>query len=901
MRLFPRSFAQRKDDLAEELQTHLQMAMQDRMDRGEPTEEARVAAMRELGNVPLIEDVTRGMWGWVWLERLGQDLKYSLRQLVKSPGFTLTVVGTLALGLGATAAMFTVVNRVLLRPLPYQDAHALVEIKEAGNKGVVAYGAPFLDIQQWRERDRLLSEIAFFVANDAMGRRSFLEGNSTSIQVVAPEISANLFATLGVHPAMGRGFEGRPETGSVREEDAHAIVLSDAVWRMSFGGDPKILGKMVKLNGNSYQVVGVMPRGFSFPLNVASPMVWTPIVLGQADALRTRHETPHYQVIARFKRKANPLGAEAELKGIQQEVAKQYTDPYERALVTSINLRRYGDSLVGSDMRKSLLALFGASALLWLIACVNVTSLLLVRASSRQQEIAVRGALGASRWRIVQQLLIEGLVLSGIASLLGLALAMLTLKLFEHGLMTQFNVHTKLTPNLSVLGGLLGLTVVSALVSSIWPAIGAARASIEPALRQRSVQTGAGRMQYRTRALLVVTEIAMSLALLFGCGLLLRTVYALRHVPLGFRTDHVIVVNMAIPAYKFAGRDMTTELYQPLVERVQHLPGVQSAALMTEVPLGNTFQMIFSFDVPGSSAADIRTRDLRAQFRAVGPEMQKVFGFRMLKGRFFNAGDTPASQPVVVVNRAFVAAFTGDNRNPGAILGKTLLGYGKGRRAIVVGVLDDERQVSVAQQSQPEIEVCIPQITPDSGFYKSAEGMAMDLAVRTERNPSAVIPELRAVMRNASPELVAINFTTMDQVVDDSYGSQRLAARLLEVFGCAALLLCIAGIYGLLAYQVTQRTRELGLRIALGAQRGDVMWLVLRQASWMLLAGSGVGLILAYLSSLLLRTFLYGVQPHDPWTMGAVTLLLLVGGLIAAYVPARRAASVDPMRALRAD
>jgi len=651
--------------------------------------------------------------------------------------------------------------------------------------------------------------------------------------------------------------------------------------------------------GTPTRLLGVMPRGFTFPFGGANPVVWIPIVL--ADAVRIKNVTPTYAAIARLKSDVTLESAEAELKGIQAEVSKAYTDPYVREEVTSIQLQRYGDSLVGRDVSKALLALFGAAVVLWLIACVNVTSLLLARSTARQREIAVRGALGASRGQIVLQLLIEGLVLSGIASLLGLGLAVLTVRLFDHALTTQFNIHATLTPNASVILILLGLTLVSALLASIWPAIDAARASIEPALRQGSAQGGTGRAQHRTRALLVVSEIAMSLTLLVGCGLLLLTIYVLRHVPLGFRTDHVVVANMTIPSFRFVGRDIRTELYQPLLERVQHLPGVQSASLMTEVPLGKTFQMVFTFAVEGNTAADIRQRDLSAQFRAVGPEMQHVFGFRMADGRFFNEQDTAGSQPVVVVNRAFVKGFLGDDQDPKKILGASLIGYGKDRRAVVVGVLDDERQVSIAGQSQPEIEICIPQITPDTGFYKSAEGLAMDLAVRTERSPSSVVPELRRLMQDASPELATSNFTTMDQVVEDSYGSQQLAARLLEMFGGCALLLCVAGIYGLLAYLVTQRTRELGLRIALGAQRSDVMWLVLRQATWMLLVGSGIGLVLSYLTSVLLRTFLYGVKPNDPWTMGAVSLLLIGGGIAAAYLPARRAAGVDPMQALRTE
>jgi hypothetical protein len=273
----------------------------------------------------------------------------------------------------------------------------------------------------------------------------------------------------------------------------------------------------------------------------------------------------------------------------------------------------------------------------------------------------------------------------------------------------------------------------------------------------------------------------------------------------------------------------------------------------------------------------------------------------MLKGRFFNEGDTASTQAVAVVNRAFVKAYFNGDEAPEKILGENLFSFSNDKRAVVIGVLDDERQVSIAKQSQPEIEVAIPQITPGTGFYKGAEGMAMDLAVRTDRSPSSIVPEMLEMLRHASPELSDSTFTTMDQVVEDSYGSQQLAARLLIVFGGSALLVCITGIYGLLAYLVAHRTKELGLRIALGARRGDVMWLVLRQASWMLLTGSALGLVLAYMTSRLLRTFLYNITAHDPWTMAAVTLLLVGGGLAVSCVPARRAATVDPMEALRAE
>jgi predicted permease len=893
MRLPRLWFAKRKDELDEELRTHLRMAMTDRMDRGEPEAEARRNAMREMGNIPLIEDVTRTMWGGLWLERVLQDVRYALCQLRRSPGFTVTVVVTLALGLGATVAMYTVVDRVMLRPLPYRDADSLVKIQTMSRNG----GSPLIDIEEWQARSRTLESVAFYYVDDSNAHLGFLEGKSESTEVVEPHVSANLFPMLGVHAAMGRTFlEGKG--GVVREEDAHALVLSDAVWRGAFGADPQIVGKVIRVSGESFTVIGVMPRGFTFPYGMQRPAVWMPIVPDAAEMIREADQGPKHDTIARLKPGVSLSAAAAELKGIQAGVAREYTDAEYRGRVASIRMQRYGDSLVDEDVRKSLLALAGASGVLWLIACVNVTSLLLARATARQREIAVRGALGASRWRIVQQLLIEGVMLSSVASLAGVGLAMLTLRAFEHGLKTHFHIYTPLAPNLRELGLLLMLTAMSALVSSAWPAMAAARAAIEPALRQGATQSGTGRKQHRLRGLLVVAEIAMSLTLLVACGLLLRTIYMLRHVPLGFKTDHIMVASMAIPHYKYAGRDLYKELYGPLLERVQRMPGVQSAALMSEVPLNRTFNMIFSFGDGNGSAADVRRGKIRAQASAVTPDKQKLFRFSMLRGRFFNDGDTTTSTQAVVVNREFVREYEGDDGDPGKILGTQLMSFRKGKPSVVVGVLDDERQVSVAKPSQPEIEVCLPQITPDSGFYGPA-GLAMDLAVRTERDPAAMTPELRRLMREASPELANSTFTTMNQVVEDSYGSQQLAARLLEIFGGTALVLCIAGIYGLLAYLVTQRTRELGIRIALGAQRGRVMAMVLRQASGMLLCGLAAGLLLAYATSRLLGTLLYGVRPHDPWTMAAVTLVLLAGGLAASYLPARRAAGVDPMEALR--
>ena len=901
MNWLARLFERRNQELADELQAHLQMDVADRISRGASAEDARSAAQREFGNIAVVQDVTHNMWGWTRFERLHHDLRYALRVLGRSPGFSLTVIFTLAIGVGATCAMFTVVDRVLLQPIHFTDPARLVTISETGKRGSDYSGnAAYQDIAQWQHSSRSFEGISFYDENNS--RIWFLDGKNGTVHVSSASISSNLFPMLGLQPALGRGFLARDSGGSVKPDDAHTVLLSDTVWREDFGADPGVVGTVTHMNGEALTIVGVMPPSVVFPYGAGKwnelPVVWRPIVLSDSDMTRD-HDAPRYWVIARVNQRTSLSVAESELRAVQSDVAKAYTDPFDRDHVSSVNIESYAHSLVNDDVRKATLSLFGASALLWLIACVNSASLMFARSTARQREFAVRGALGASRAQILQQLLVESAILSGSSSVLGLAFALIILKSFEHGLVTQFNIHQRLQPDVSVMAALMLITVLGTLSVALWPAFGVLRTRFETKLRQGAPQVGMSRGQHRMRGALVVTEISLSLALLVGCGLLLRTLYELRHVALGFRTEHVLVANMTIPSYRFVGRDMTTEFYQPLIDRVKRLPDVESASLMTEVPLGHTFSMIFTMRPSGHSAVDLQRREMKTQFRAVGPEMQQVFGFRMLRGRFFNQGDTATSPAVVVVNRAFVRDYFGDDRDPSAILGESLIGFDKKRRSTVVGVLDDERQVSVAEPSQPEMEVCIPQITPDSMFYRGAEGVAMDVAVRTSHQPSQVIPELRTVMRASSPDLAASTFTTMDQVMEESFGSQKLAAELLEIFAASALLLTLSGIYGVLAYFVVQRQRELGVRIALGAQRSHIMGLIMRQACWMLGIGLVFGLGLAYLSSRWLKVFLYDVKTNDPWTGAAVAALLLVGGILAALVPARRASSVNPVEMIR--
>ena len=884
-----------KRELDAEIKAHLEMAAADARERGVDPAEAERQARLEFGNEALVKDVTRETWGGAWLERLRQDLRYALRQMRKSWGFAAAVIGTLALGMGAATAMFTVIDRVMLRPLPYTRTDRLIEIQE-GSKENIDYLPTFLDIEEWRKWSRGFDGIAFY--HWATGR-NFLEGNASSEQVGSYKVSANLFSVLGVFPKMGRDFRSERD-GFAKSADASSVILSDGAWRESFGGDTSILGKTVKISGEPYTVVGVMPRGFSFPFDVRFPQVWTLAQMGDDDRGRT-DKTPEYSVIARLADGVTARQAEAQLSTLQKQVVKGYVDPDERKVRSEIVAKDYAASLVDKDVKRALGMLLAASGVLWLIACVNTTNLLLARAMVRQREIALRGALGAGRGRIVQQFLVEGLLLSGFAALAGAGLALLTVKLFAHGMEFRLPFPVPAAVDGRVAGALIGLTVVSALVSSVWPAWMAARSPIEPALKQGNQQSGSTRGQHRLRGGLVVVEIAMSLTLLVCCGLLLRTIYTLRHIPLGFRTDHIIVANLQIPGYKFAGHNMGDNLYAPLLERIKNVPGVQAAGLMSEVPLGKTFQLQLSLKGDPGGAEGKPAKDIVARLNAASPDLQKVFGFKMLAGRYLSEQDTLASQPALVVNRAFAKEFAPNQQDLSKVVGMELWHLTPDRPAHIVGVVDDLRQKAIAEPTQPEVEVSLAQVTQKSGFYQAIEGIAMDIAVRTNRNPSAIIPELREVLRQADPALAGSKFTMMNQVVEDSYGSQTLAAHLLEIFAGSALLLCVAGLYGLLAYVVSQRTRELGVRFALGAQRSDVLWLVMRQAGAMVTTGVGLGLVMAFAAGRLVRSYLYGVSAHDGWTLAAVALVLMLSGALAANLPAQRAAGVNPVEALRAE
>jgi predicted permease len=821
-----------------------------------------------------------------------QDLRYAIRQMRHAPGFALSVVLVLALGIGANAAMFTVLEATLFRPLPYSRSTQLVRLNTFDQHGTLN-AARLPDITVWQQRSRTLSQIAYYDDNSA-----YIQSQSVEQKVASVTASANLFDTLGAKPALGRSFT----TEEQQLGRNNVAVLSDAVWHTQFHADPTILGHTVRLNDTPTTIIGIMPRDFVFPAVGSVAQIWVPSPLTPKDSTRV-YDAGQYQVIARRKSNTPLAAVAAEINALQQQLVPLYTDSIAAMMApVRVEPTDYRRSLNANDQRTALIALFGAVAALWLIACANVACLMLARTATRRREMAVRTALGASRWRLVRQTLAESLLLSLTGGTAGLALSQFTLNLFRHSLTTQLSPNLTLHPDARVLFALLALSVLSGVLFGVVPSHMASSVAVDQALRQDGAQAGTGRRQHRLQRILVVSELSLTLVMLVSCGLLLRTVYALKNVPLGFRTDHVFVIEPKLPSYKYDKLDPNTTVYKPLLDRLKTIPGVQSAAITTVAPLEKGFSMNLTLAMGVAKLGDPSNHVINATMRASGPELQQVLGFGMARGRYFNAQDTPDAPLVAVVNKAFAQLYepSGGDISKFA-LGMNAAGGAKPRMFKIVGVVDDLHQVGIAEPSMPEIDINAAQMRPTDGFYQPTLQAHVELVLRSTRDSRSLIPEINHVMQELNPDLVGSDIRTMDQIVEDAMGSQILAAHLLEALGGLALIVALAGLYSLLAYLVTLRTRELGLRLALGAQRTDILTLVLRGAAALLLTGIVIGVAISLLTAHLLHSLLFGVKQYDLLTLVTAPILLLLVGAVAAFLPARRAAALEPMQALRTE
>ncbi len=801
-----------------------------------------------------------------------RDLRFGLRLFSRNLGFTILAILMSALGIALTASMFTVVYAVLLRPLPFANAEQIALIGQANNQDTRPGPASLPNINDWRAQSRSFQGLAYWELSTHS-----VESNGNAKSVVAIQSSANLFSLLQVQPMLGRTFlpdEDQPGRNNV-------AVLSTAVWKSAFLSDPKVINSNVKVGGEQYTVIGIMPESFVFPLTEDGPTIWVPI---QPNKHQEDRNTAMLQVVGRLKDGVPVETAQAELTNIFAQTNAQNGG---RVLV-----KDYREVVTG-NVRPVLLALEAAVLAIWLIASVNVVGLLLARATRRRKEIAIRLAIGSNRWQLLSQFFAESALLSGVAGILGLWLAFGATYLLRAYLGASLPFAHTIGINLPVIGIVLLLSVISTLVFGMWPALQAFWSEPQDALSDASTRTGTSKRQRRVRDLLVVTEVALSLVLLLHAGLLLRSVYNMRNVPLGFVPENLIVAQLPLFQENNPGRDVIQTVYKPLLEELQHTPGVQSAGISSILPMNPDSNAQIPVEVFGRSESG--DQPSMAQLRLVSPDIYRALGIRVLKGRSFADTDSRTSPWVVVVNQRFAHKYF-QNEDP---IGQQIRTAGDGphKYSTIVGVVEDTHQKSLDEPVEPEVNLCFAQLKPDDDFAGMLSFFA-EVAVRADQQPATVIPAVRKLLQQINPE-GAYTISTMQETVDKSMSTQTLVAQMVWLFAGSAVVIALIGLYGLLSYNVSVSTRDIAIRLALGATRSNVLGMVLKHALLVVVAGLVIGFFIWQQTANLLRNYLYGIGTHDLPTIFAVAGVLLACGLLAGFVPARRASLVDPIRSLR--
>jgi len=798
------------------------------------------------------------------------DLKYALRTISRSPGFALAVVLTLALGIGANSAIFSVVHSVLLRPLPYGQPDQLVRIYGRYPEfGRTSTSLP--DFQDWRAQSDSFDQMA------ARYNTAFvLTGEGEPERVVADRVTANFLTTFGVRPLLGRGF--LPEEEKVGGDD-RVVILSYGYWQRRFAGDERVVGRQIQLSGKPYLVVGVTPRNFRIERDVD---LYAP---ARADTTLPRR-AEFMDVYARLKPGVTVQQADADLAGVLRHLAEEYPATNETIRSEVIGLQ---DDMVRS-VKPALLAFMGAVALVLLIACANVANLLLARAATRDREVAVRAALGAGRGRLVRQLLTESVVLALVGGALGLALATWAVAAVR-GTDVQFLPRqTEIGIDGTIVAFTVVLSIVTGLLFGLAPALRLGRGSLNTTLREGARGATGGSLA-RLRGALVLGEVAVALMLLVGAGLLIRSFDKLTRVDLGFDPSHVLTFNVTFPSAKFRDVTQVPGYYATLLERVKSLPGVEHAALSADLPMDGASYLSFNIagrpdgpPQPGAAPEDM-------QPFAVSPDYFATMHIPLKRGRLITAQDRAGTMPVAVISEEAVRRFFGDGRDP--IGSRITFGNPSDSSGwmTIVGIVGNIAQEGVTAKPYAQLYQAIDQ-APTRGPFVS---------LRTDRDPLLLASSVRGAVRAVDPDLLVNDIQTLDDRVARNIARPRLSVLLLGGFSAIALLLAAIGIYGVMAYTVAQRTREIGVRMALGADPHKVKQLVVRQGMQPALIGVVIGLVAAFAATRLIASLLYGVSAVDPITFVLVPLFLIAVALLATYLPARRATRVPPTVALQAE
>jgi putative ABC transport system permease protein len=874
-----------ESEMDAELRFHVEAYADDLIRSGVPRPEALRRARLEFGGIENAKEECREARGVHFSETLLQDLRYGLRTMLRSPGFALTAMLALALGIGANTAIFSVVNAVLLRPLPYDQPDRLMQVwhtpPQKSFPGMPTFAVSPANFLDWRKQNHSFEGMSAY----GFGRYTITgSGYPETIRMVAATVG--LFSILHAHPLLGRGFlEGEDEPGR-----DHEVVLSYGLWRSYFAGNPDIVGRVIQLNGQEFTVIGVMGPGFDFPISSdpdARAQMWKPLAwTDQERAIRDNH---NYAVIARLKDGVSLQQAQGELDAISNGLAQEYPNDDKGWGAIAIPLR---DDLV-SDVRPSLLILLGAVALVLLIACANVANLVLARTLSRRKEVAVRTALGATRRRLLQQALSETLLLAFAGGALGLVFAHYGVILIVKFLAQRLPRSSEIALDGWVLAFTLGISLLTGLAAGLLPALRMAKADLNQALKQGLGRTAADSGGGRTRNVLVVSEVALSLILLIGAGLLIRSLWVLQHVNPGFDPSRVVTMTASVPPGKFAEAGQQISYFGRVLDRVRVLPGVQSAGLIDSLPLSGdgSHQPLSVEGRPPAPMADLPEVDVRL----ISPGYMSAMHIPLLSGRDVDGSDVAGRPGAVLVSESMAKSFW---PNEDAIGKHLTLYFFPDVPRVVVGVVADVKMNAMNEtQAVPTLYFPFAQFSAPRGTRWRS--VPMILAVRTNAPPLSVVPAITGSIHEIDAELPLLNIRMMDDSVSASLSPARFTMLLLGAFAGLALLLAVVGIYSVMSYSVSRRTNEIGIRVALGASRNDVLILIVRQALLLALIGSVIGVVGALALSRLMASQLYGVRPTDPVTFITVAALLMIVSLAASYIPARRAMRVDPMIALR--
>jgi predicted permease len=840
---------------------------------GMTREEAERGARREFGGIDVTKEECRDTRGVRWLQDAGQDVRYGFRILRKNPGFTIVAVLTLALGIGANTAIFSVVDAVLLRSLPFRDANRLVAISET-HAALPELGASAADFADWRAQAHSLKELAAYNLTSIPQSTLVVNGDAQEVRGVI--ISNNLFPLLGISPALGRNF--LPEEDKLG--NGPVAILSGEIWKTSFASDPNIIGRPVVLNQQTYSVVGVLPLNVRFP---QSADIWLPLGNLTKDEFTNRFYHSMF-AIARLNDGANIQEARTELDGIATQLAAAYPSSNTGfGVKVEPLLQKY----VGG-LRSALLILWGAVGMVLLIACANVASLLHARSANREPEMALRYALGANRARLIRQGLTESIVLAALGGLLGLFLARVSLLSLSQWLPQMLDAPILRLHPISidprVLIATFGISIISGILFGIFPAVRGSRGDASGMLQsgQRNSSTARRRFAHR---LAIAAEVAIAVVVLISAGLLVRSLQQLIATSPGFRADHLLTARISLPNTKYNSAQTINSFHEQLLARLRAMPGAEAASEISQTPLiPNT--AVTRFLVEG--AAPRRPGDYPvANFRQVSTDYFASMRIPLLKGRVFEEKDVSGPDQVLIINRTLAEQFF-----PGqdAVGRKLLMGVATGKPTAVpiAGVVADVRDISIDSPAPAEI-------------YFPGYSRVSTLVLRSTADPISMASTIRSAVLSIDPSQPIFDVQTATQLIDHSIARQRFAATLLGLFSLLALILAAGGIYGVTSYAVAARTREIGVRMALGAQPRDVLQMILRQEMFGAAIGIAIGSLCALAATKLLSSMLYQVTPTDPITFCGVCIVLGSAVFLACYIPARRAMRVDPMIALRFD